>query len=43
MAFSSKVIACLDSYLTGRVQRVEIDGVLSEETLVKMESLRDVF
>ncbi len=35
MGFSSKVIAWLNSYLTGRVQRVEIDGVLSEETLVK--------
>ncbi len=33
--FSSKVIAWLNSYLTGRVQRVEIDGVLHEETLVK--------
>ncbi len=35
MGFSSKVITWLNSYLTGRVQRVEIDGVLSEETLVK--------
>ncbi len=33
--FSSKVIAWLNSYLTERVQKVEIDGVLREETLVK--------
>ncbi len=33
--FSSKVIAWLNSYLTERVQKVEIDGVLHEETLVK--------
>ncbi len=35
MGFSSKVITWFNSYLSERVQRVEIDGVLSEETLVK--------
>ncbi len=35
MGFSSKVIEWLNSYLTGRVQSSEIDGVLSEETFVK--------
>uniref|UniRef100_A0A673LAJ9 Uncharacterized protein n=1 Tax=Sinocyclocheilus rhinocerous TaxID=307959 RepID=A0A673LAJ9_9TELE len=35
IGFSSKVIAWLNSNLTGRVQRVETDGVLSEETIVK--------
>ncbi len=35
MCFSSKVIAWFNSYLTERVQRVEIDGALSEETLAK--------
>ncbi len=36
---SSKVIAWLNYYLTGRVQRVEIDRVLSEETLVPRGSV----
>ncbi len=35
MGFSSKVTTWFNSYLSERVQRVEIDGVLSEETLVK--------
>ncbi len=35
MGLSSKVIAWFNYYLNGRVQRVEIDGVLSEETLAK--------
>ncbi len=43
MGFSSKVITWFNSYLSERVQRVELDGVLSEETLVKTESLREVF
>ncbi len=43
MGFSSKVIAWFNSYLSERVQSVDIDGVLSEETLVKTESLREVF
>ncbi len=35
MGFSSKAITWFNSYLSERVQRVEIDGALSEETLVK--------
>jgi len=31
MGFSSMVIAWLNSYFTGRIQSVEIDGILSED------------
>lgn len=36
MGFSGMVIAWLNSYLAGRVQRIEIDGILSEETIINI-------